>query len=323
MFKHFAAALVTGLAAVVASGQVHAAYPTGPIRLVVGQSAGSGVDAVARILAERMSQTLGQSVVVENRPGANGVIATSYIAHAKPDGYTLMLSGCSPMVFNPGLYKTLPYDPVKDFTYVAGVAENPFVLLASKASGLKSFADLKKASAEHPGRLTFASAGIGNSTHLATEMIANGAGLKLLHVPFNGSAPALSAVIGGQADLMSSTVGPALPQLVAGGATPLLILGADSVPELPGVPNAKQAGLDLPDLPSWTAVVGPAGMDPSVTKVLEKAVQDALRDKTLQTQFKAQYLSVLIMPGPVLADTVKKEITEWKALIHGFGIQAE
>ncbi|WP_232464581.1 Bug family tripartite tricarboxylate transporter substrate binding protein [Bordetella genomosp. 8] len=323
MFVRLAANVAAGLVVSLAAAQAHAAYPTGPIRLIVPQSAGSGVDSVARILSDRMSQTLGQSVVVENKPGANGVIATAYVAKAKPDGYTLLLSGSSPMTLNPGLYKHLPYDPIKDFTYIAGVAENPFVLVASKASGLKSFAELKKAATEHPGRYTFASAGIGNSTHLATEMVAYKTGIKLMHVPFNGSGPAFSSVIGGQTDLMSSVVGPALPQLQAGAATPLLIIGAGAIPELPGVPSARDEGLDLPTLPTWTAVVGPAGMDPAVVKVIEKAVQDAQQDSRLQAQFKAQYLSIYRIAGPALTESIKNDIKVWTGLIHEFGIKAE
>jgi tripartite-type tricarboxylate transporter receptor subunit TctC len=327
MFKHFAAAFAAGLMVSIASGQAHAAYPTAAIRLIVGQSPGSSVDAVAvavaRILSEKMSQSLGQSVVVENRPGANGVTATAYVAKVKPDGYTLLFSGCSPMVFNPGLYKQLLYDPVKDFTYVAAVSENPFVLVASNTSGLKSFADLEKAAKANPGKLTFASAGVGNSTHLAIELVANRAGLKLLHIPFNGSGPAFNAVLSGHVDLMSSVVGPALPQLMAGAATPLLIIGGDSIPELPGVPTAKQVGLDLPPLPTWTAVAGPAGMEPSVEKRLEKAVQEALRDPSVQKQFNAQHLSAMNVPGPEMAARVEKEMNLWTKLIPEFGIKPE
>lgn len=323
MFTRFAASFATCLAIAAVPHAAHAAYPDAPIRLIVGQSPGSSVDAVARILSEKMSKLLGQSVVVENRPGANGVIATSYIAKAKPDGYTLLFSGCSPIIFNPGLYKTLPYDPLKDITYITPVSENPFVLVASKASGLKTFDELKAKARANPGKLTFASAGIGNSTHLATEMVASKAGMKLLHIPFNGSGPAFSAVLGGQADLMSSVVGPALPQLQAGAATPLLIIGADSIAELPGVPGAAQAGLDLPSLPTWTAVVGPAGMDPAIVNKLEKTVKEALQDKNLQEQFKAQHLSAMAMTGPQLAASVQKDIQVWKRMIHEFGIQQE
>ncbi|WP_233839235.1 Bug family tripartite tricarboxylate transporter substrate binding protein [Paraburkholderia sp. ZP32-5] len=323
MFKRFAVGLAAGLSIAIVPAQADSAYPTAPIRLIVGQSAGSSVDAVARIMSERMSQSLGQAIVVENRPGANGVTATAYVAKARPDGYTLLFSGCSPMVFNPGLYKKLPYDPVKDFTYIAAVSENPFVMVASKASGLKSFADLTKEAKANPGKFTFASAGIGNSTQLATELVAQRANFKLLHIPFSGSGPALVAVIGGQVDLMSSVVGPALPELKAGAATPLLIIGGDPIPELPGVPGAKQIGLDLPSLPTWTAVVGPAGLDPAVAKRLEQAVQEALQDPKVQKQFKTQYLSAMNVPGPQMAARVATEIKLWKTLLHDFGIKPE
>jgi tripartite-type tricarboxylate transporter receptor subunit TctC len=323
MFRNFAMAFVACLSVLLGTAPACAAYPDTTIRLIVGQSPGSSVDAVARILGEKLSQLLGQSVVVENRPGANGVTATTYVAQARPDGYTLLFSGCSPMVFNPGLYKKLPYDPVKDFTYVAAVSENPFVLVASKSSGLKSFADLEKVAKANPDKLTFASAGIGNSTHLALQLVANQAGLRLLHIPFNGSGPALVSVISGQVDLMASVLGPALPQLMSGAATPLLIIGGDPIPELAMVPSAKQVGLNLPALPTWTAVVGPAGMEPAIEKRLEKAIEEALQDPSVQKQFKAQYLSAMNVRGAEMAIRVKDEMALWKKLIHEFGIKPE
>jgi tripartite-type tricarboxylate transporter receptor subunit TctC len=323
MLKHLAAALAAALAFCIGAGPARAAYPDAPIRLIVGQSPGSSVDAVARILGDKVSQILHQSIVIENRPGANGVTATAFVAKARPDGYTLLFSGCSPMVFNPGLYKSLPYDPLKDFTYVAAISENPFVLVASKQSGFKDFAELEKAARASPGKYTYSSAGVGNSTMLATELVASRTGMKLLHVPFNGSGPAFSAVISGQVDLMSSVVGPALPQLQAHAATPLLIVGGDPIPELPGVPSAAQLGLNLPPLPTWTAVAGPPGMDPAIEKTLENAIRQALQDPALQKQFKAQYLTAMDVPGPEMGKRVETEMNLWKKLIPEFGMKPE
>lgn len=323
MLKKFSvcAGLVVALCAGGAMAQP--AYPNAPVRLIVPQSAGSGGDAVARLLGDKLAPVLGQSVVVENRPGANGVIAAAYVAKARPDGYTVMLTGASPLVFNPSLYKKLSYDPVQDFTYIAPVADTPFVLVASKSSGITDFDELRKEAEKNPGALTFSSAGVGNSTHLATEMMADRAGIRLLHVPFNGSGPALSAVLGGQVDLMFSVVGAALPQIQAGAVTPLLILGTDAVAELPGIPNAAQVGLDLPGLPAWYAVLGPAGMDAKVAAHLEDAVVQALKDADLQNSFKAQYLTELNSSSKDFAANAEKDMHLWGDLIQRLGIQIE
>jgi tripartite-type tricarboxylate transporter receptor subunit TctC len=298
-------------------------FPAAPVKLMVPQSAGSGGDLVARILSEKMAAALGQSVVVDNKPGANGVLASSLLAKAKPDGYTVMLTGASPIVFNPNLYKKLPYDPAKDFTYIAPVADTPFVLVASKQSGITSFASLVKLAKEKPGRLTFSSAGVGNSTHLATEMMADRTGMKLMHVPYNGSGPALSAVVSGQVDLMFSVVGTALPQIRTGAVKPLLILGADDIADLPNVPSTKKEGIELPPLPAWYAVLGPAGMDPEVAKTLEKAVQEAMRDPGLQQQFKAQYLPELPGTSKDLYNNSMRDLKVWGDLIKRLGISVE
>lgn len=298
-------------------------YPTSAVKLVVPQSAGSGGDLVARILSEKLAAVLGQSVVVDNKPGANGVLAASLVAKSKPDGYTLMLTGASPIAFNPALYKKLPYDPAKDFTYLAPVADTPFVLVASKQSGLTSYSALLKQAKDAPGKLTFSSAGVGNSTHLASEMMADRAGIKLMHVPYNGSGPALSAVVGGQIDLMFSVVGTALPQIRAGAVTPLLVLNADSISDLPNVPSTKQVGLELPHLPAWYGVLGPAGMDPKVAQVVEKAVKEALRDPGLQQQFKAQYLPEMPGTSKDLFNNSMRDMKTWGDLIKRLGITVE
>ncbi|MEI2416615.1 tripartite tricarboxylate transporter substrate binding protein [Orrella sp. JC864] len=309
--------------AALAPAAAQPSYPASPVRLVVPQSAGSGGDVVARLLGEKLGQLLGQPVVVENRPGANGVIAASFVAKAQPDGYTLLLSGSSQMVFNPALYKNLPYDPQRDFTYVAPVVDTPFVLVASKHSGLTAFEQVVKAAREKPGSLTYSSAGAGNSTHLSTAMLADQAGIALLHVPFKGSGPALNAVMGGQIDLMSSVVGAALPQVQAGMVRPLLIMGADRVAELPGVPTAQSLGLDLPKLPSWFALMGPAGLPGPVVERLGQATRAALADPEIVAKLQALNLYVVPGTGGELADSARQDAKVWGELIQRLGVQVE
>ncbi|SEI60502.1 Tripartite-type tricarboxylate transporter, receptor component TctC [Achromobacter sp. NFACC18-2] len=298
-------------------------FPNHPVRLIVPQSAGSGGDVVARLLGEKIGAVLGQSVVVENRPGANGIIAASFVAKAPADGYTLMLAGVSQMSFNPRLYKSLAYQADKDFTYISPVVDTPFLLVASKSSGIKSLKELQTAAKAKPGALSFASAGAGNSTHLSTEMIAEAAGIKLMHVPFKGSGPALNAVLGGQVDLMTSVLGAALPQVKAGNLVPLAVLAESRAPDLPDVPTLREAGLQAPVMPGWFAVVGPAAMDKDVVSRLNAAVQASLADNAIQERLRALYLVPIPGTAQDIARRAATDAEVWGAFIQRAGVLAE
>ncbi|CAM4352888.1 Tripartite tricarboxylate transporter substrate binding protein [Bordetella tumbae] len=299
------------------------AYPDHPVRLVVPQSAGSGGDVVARLLGEKLGAQLGASIVVENKPGANGIVAMSYVAKSPADGYTLLLTGVSQMSFNPALYKSLPYDPYKDFTYISPVVDTPFVLVAGKNSPYKTLSQLLSAAKAAPDTVTFASAGAGNSTHLSTEMIAAGAGIKLKHIPYKGSGPALNAVIGGQVDLMTSVVGSALPQIQGGNVIPLAVLAGQRASDLPDVPTLKEAGIEVPPMPGWFAIVGPVGLDQAVVDKLNAAIQAAIADPVINKKLKDLYF----IPLSGTADDIRKQAQAdakvWGDFISRTGIQVE
>jgi tripartite-type tricarboxylate transporter receptor subunit TctC len=299
------------------------AYPDHPVRLIVPQSAGSGGDVVARLMADKMGVALAASVVVENRPGANGIVAMSYVAKAPADGYTLLLAGVSQMSFNPALYKALPYDPAKDYTYVAPVVDTPFVLLANKDVAYKTLSQLIAAAKAAPGRITFASAGAGNSTHLSTEMIASGAGIQLKHIPYKGSAPALNAVIGGQVELMTSVLGSALPQIRAGNVVPLAVLADRRAADLPDVPTVKEAGLTVPPMPGWFAIVGPAGMAKTVTDKLNAAVQTAIADPAVSKKLEELYFVPLQGSAEQMRTRAAEDAKFWGAFIAKTGIRVD
>jgi tripartite-type tricarboxylate transporter receptor subunit TctC len=318
-----AAALSTFCALFAAPATQAGTYPDHPIRLIVPQSAGSGGDVVARLLADRMGNALGASVVVENRAGANGIVAMSYVAKAPADGYTLLLAGVSQMSFNPKLYRELPYDPAKDYTYVAPVVDTPFVLVANKDAPYKTLAQLIAAAKAAPGRITYASAGAGNSTHLSTEMIASGAGIQLMHIPYKGSGPALNAVIGGQVNLMTSVLGSALPQIQAGNVIPLAVLADRRASGLPGVPTLKEAGLDVPPMPGWFAIVGPAGMDKTVVDKLNAAVQAAITDPAVNKKLEELYFVPLQGSPEQMRTRAAQDASFWGAFIAKTGIQVD
>lgn len=317
-------ALLTGaISAIALPASAQATFPQHPIRLVVPQSAGSGGDVVARLLSEKAGAALGTSIVIENKPGANGIVAASSVAKAAPDGYTLMLTGVSQMSFNPKLYKQLPYDPDKDFTYVAPVVDTPFVLVAGKVSPDKTMAQMLARAKAAPDTITYASAGAGNSTHLSTEMIALVAGIKLKHVPYKGSGPALNAVIGGQVDLMTSVLGSALPQIQGGNVIPLAVLAPQRAADLPQVPTLKEAGVDAPTMPGWFAVVGPAGLDGALVTRLNAAFQQAIADPETNKKLKDLYFIPLTGSAEQMRDRALADAKVWGEFIDRTGVRVD
>lgn len=298
-------------------------YPMKPVRIVVPQSPGSGGDVVARLLAERLQTDLKQSFVIENKAGANGIIAAAGLAKEAADGYTLMLAGVSQIAFNHHLYKNTGYDAFKDFSFVAPVVDTPFVLLVSKQSGIKDLAGLLQRARNKPLSVNFASAGPGNSTHLSMEMMAARAGVKLTHVAYKGSGPALLSVVAGETDAMVSVLGTALPQIASDKVVPIAVFGARRFAQLPNVPTLKEAGVEVPAMPGWYALVAPKNLDAKLALRLTAAVQRALADPAVK--IKLDGMSLESIPGTG-ADILKRAETDsrvWGEFIRANGIQAE
>lgn len=310
---------------IVAAGTARAqgAFPTQPIRMVLPQPPGSANDAVARIIAEPMSRALGQPVVVDNRPGANGTVAINFLKQQRPDGYTLLLPGVSQLSFNPHLYPNLPYDVTRDFTYVAPVTDAPFILFASRRSGITSVAELLDRARAEPGRITFASAGIGNSTHLSVEMIADRSGVRFTHVPYPGTGQALTSVISGETDIGIVVLGVALGQVRSGLVTPLALVAERRLPVLPDLPTQREAGIDAPVMPGWFALLGPAGIPAPVVATLNAAVQTALADETVRRRLADAQL----VPWPGSAEQLRARMDQdsavWGEFIRRRGLRPE
>jgi len=321
------AALAAGLGAGAARpGAAHgqsSAFPNQPVRLLLPQGPGSGGDTVARLLADVVSRELGQPLVLESRPGANGLVAIGALKQARADGHTLLLSGVSQLSFNPHLYPNLPYDPARDFTYVAPVTDTPFVLIASRRSGVATVQDFVSQARARPGEVTYASAGIGNSTHLAAEMIADRAGLRLSHVPYSGSGPALTSVVAGQTDAMVSVLGIALPHIAAGAVAPLAVVAERRVPQLPGVPTQREAGLDTPVMPGWFAVLGPAGMPAATVEVLNAAFRRALEDASVRRRLEENTLEPLAGTAADIRGRMEADSAVWGEFIRRRGLRVE
>jgi tripartite-type tricarboxylate transporter receptor subunit TctC len=298
-------------------------FPSRPIKLVIPQGPGSGADAVGRMLANKMSQELKQPVVIDNKPGANGIIASQAVMKEPPDGYTLLLTSVSLVSFNQHMYKNVPYDPVKDFTYIAPVSDASFVLVASNTSGIKSWDELMKRAKASPGTVTFASAGAGNSTHLYTEMIARRSGVSLRHIPYKGSGPALMSIVAGETDVMVVTTVTAIGQILGGKAVALAQSGDKRSPQLPDVPLLKELSPDVPALPGWYAVAGPAKMDPAVVRKLAGAVDKFLSDPAIHAKLVEQYLMPIPGTGADIQQRGEREANTWGSLIRDLKIQAD
>jgi tripartite-type tricarboxylate transporter receptor subunit TctC len=321
---HRSAIALATLALALAAPLVQAQdYPSRPIKLVLPQPPGSGSDLVGRMLADKMAQELKQPVVVDNRPGANGVLAQQIVVKEPGDGYTLMLTSVSLVSFNQFMYKNVPFDPVKDFTFIAPVADASFVLVASNASGIKSWADLVRRAKDKPDAITYASGGIGNSTHLYTEMIARRSGMSLRHIPYKGSGPALMATVSGETDVMVSTTAVALPQVQAGRIVALAQSGDARAAQLPDVPLLKELNAQVPALPGWYALVGPAKMDPKVVQKLSTAVNNFLADPAVKAKLVEQFLFPIPGTPAQIQKRGETEANLWGGLIRELKIQAD
>jgi tripartite-type tricarboxylate transporter receptor subunit TctC len=298
-------------------------FPSRPIKLVIPQAPGSGADVVGRMLADFMARELKQSVVVDNKPGANGIIASQMVQREPADGYTLLLTSVSLVSFNQFLYKNVPYDPLKDFTFVAPVADAGFALVASNNSGIKSWDDLVKKAKAQPEGLTFASAGLGNSTHLYSEMIALRSGFKLRHIPYKSSGPALMAVVSGEADLMTVTTATGLAQIKAGKVVGLAQSGDVRSPQLPDLPLLKELAPSIPALPGWYALVAPAKMDPRVTQKLATVVNHFLSDPAMKQKLVDQFLFPIPGTPADIQKRAENEARVWGGLIRDLKIQID
>jgi tripartite-type tricarboxylate transporter receptor subunit TctC len=298
-------------------------FPTRPIKLVIPQAPGSGADVVGRMMADFMARDLKQSVVVDNKPGANGIIASQMVQHEAPDGYTVLLTSVSLVSFNQFLYRNVPYDPLKDFTFVAPVADAGFVLVASNASGIHSWNDLVKKAKAQPDGITFASAGLGNSTHLYTEMIGLRSGFRLRHIPYKSSGPALMAVVSGEADVMTVTTATGLAQIKAGKVVGLAQSGDARSPQLPDLPLLKELAPNIPALPGWYALVAPAKMDAKVTQKLAASVNRFLSDPPTRQKLIDQFLFPIPGTPADIQKRAENEARVWGGLIRELKIQLD
>jgi len=280
-----AAALAASLAATAVLAQV---YPGKPIRLIVPFAAGGGNDNVARLVGKRLADSLGQPVVIDNRPGAGGVVGAELAAKSAPDGCTLFLGGVGSHAINPNLHAKLPYDPIKDFAPVSLLAQAPLVLVVHPSVPVHDVAEFITYARAHPGRLNFASNGNGSSSQLAAVMFASMAGVDMVHVPYKGLAPALTDLLAGEVQLMFSSVVAILPHIKAGKLRAIAVTGAKRLASMPELPTIAESGLPGYEASSWYGILAPAGTPRDIVMKLNAELAKALEQPEVRNSLLAE-----------------------------------
>jgi tripartite-type tricarboxylate transporter receptor subunit TctC len=297
-------------------------YPSKPVMMIVPQAPGGTNDIVARLIAADLSQRLGQSFIVDNRPGAGGNIGTQYAARAKPDGYTILMTISSTQAISPALYKQIPFDPIKDFEPIGLVASVPNVLVANPAFPQKTLPELIAAAKAKPNEYRFASAGNGTLNHLLGEMLNSMAGIQLEHVPYKGVAPALNDVLGNQVPMAFASLPSALQHIKAG---KLRALGVSSAKRSLVAPDIPAIGETVPGYSGdlWVGLFAVKDTPPEVIQKLSQAVQQSLADKTVREKLAAQGAEVLSATPSQFAAILKDDIVKWEKIVKASGAKVD
>ena len=300
----------------------HAAFPEKPIRIVLGFAAGGGSDILLRKMAPALGEALGQPIVVENLPGAGGNLAMSAVARATPDGYTLLM-GSPGLATNSSLYANLGFDPLRDFAPVAMVGSVQNVLLVRPKLPVNSVAELVAYARQNPGKLNYASPGVGTSLHLAAELFKVQTGIQMVHVPYKGGAQAMTDLMGGQVDVMFNVLPSAMPQIKAGAIKALAVTGARRATLLAEVPTMIEAGVPGYIATTWNGIVAPAATPREIVAKLNEAVNRVLRTADMQKAFADIGQDVLVGTPEQFDKLIRDETVKWKRTIEAAGVKAE
>jgi tripartite-type tricarboxylate transporter receptor subunit TctC len=313
-------AILCMLAAPLALAQT---WPAKPIRLMVPFPPGGSTDIVARIVAQKLSEKLGQSIVVENRGGAGGTLGTATVAKAAPDGYTLGVASTSTHVVAPGVYAKLDYDPVKDFAPVGLMAVSPYLLVVNPSVPAKTLRELIALAKKQPGKLNYASAGIGSTTHLAMEMLKYASATYMLHIPYNGNGPAGTAVIGGQVEVLFGSLPALLPHAKSGRARALAVGTPKRSPSLPDVPTVAESGYPGFDASLWLAIMAPAGTPQPIIERLNKELVAIITAADTREAFDKAGAEPLTGTPADLAAMIRDGVPKYAQIIKTAGVKAE
>jgi tripartite-type tricarboxylate transporter receptor subunit TctC len=315
---------ILALLAFAATSVLAQTYPAKPIRLVVPFSPGGASDLTARTVAQKMSEQMGQTVVVDNKPGANGVLGIDIVSKAPPDGYTLLLTDRGSLTVNPWLYQKLPYDVQKDFAFIGIITDGPYVLVANPKLGVSTVKELVALSKSKPGTVNYASYGIGSMAQLNLEAFNQKMGTDMLHVPYKGASPAAQAAVSGEVGVTISTV-PAVQGFIKDGRLRALAVGAEKrFPTLPDVPTMQEAGASNDILvPTYFALLAPAGTPPAIVSKLNEEMKKAVADQHVAERLGGAGLLPVGGSPEQMAASVKADLPRFQALVKSIGIKPE
>ena len=317
-------ALALGIvASAYATGAAAADYPTRYIHLILPFPPGGGTDAVSRILGKKMSDDLGQNIVIDNRPGAAGTLATAIVAKSANDGYTLLMGFNGTLTVNPSLYPDSTVDIQKDLTPISLLAEGSYVLVTNPKLPAKSAGDLIDYAKAHPGTLNYASAGVGSPLHMAGALFASRTGIDTVHIPYKGGGPAVLAVLAGDAQYYFGSIASTLPNIQAGLLRPLAVASLKRSPQLPEIPTLDETGLPGFNVTSWYGLLAPAGVSDTVVATLQKELVKALADPEVIKTLDREGLAPIPSTSAEMAERIKTETAGWKKVIQDAHIKAE
>jgi tripartite-type tricarboxylate transporter receptor subunit TctC len=314
---------VVSIAAFIASGAFAQSYPTKPVRLVVPFPPGGAPDLVARSLGPRLNEELGQPVVVDNRAGAAGIIGMEIVSKSPPDGHVLVMGSAGPVAINPGLYKKLSYDVLRDFAPISRVTALPFLLVVHPSLPVKSVKDLLALAKAKPGQLNYGSPGNGTTTHLATELLKSVTGMKITHIPYKGVAAAATDLMGGQVQILSGDLNTMLPHVKSGRMRGIAVTSEARSPLLPDMPTVAESGVPGFEATGWTGLLAPAGTPPAIVQRLSATVAKALATPETRTRVGALGGEVASSTPEQFAAYIRSEIAKWGKLIKGLGIEGD
>ena len=294
-------------------------YPSRIVRIVVPQTAGGGTDTFARAIGQKLSERWGQSVVIENKAGAGGVVGTDFVAKAPPDGYTLLVTYEGSQAINQSLYEKLPFDSLRDFEPVATIAVTPFLLIVGprvEAKSLKEFIAYAKA---NPDKMTYGSAGNGSVNHLLGEMLKTDADIKLVHVPYKGAPAAIGDVMGGHIDAAFASMPSVISSVQSGVVRALAVSSAKRVAVAPDVPSIAESGFPDFDVNPWWGILAPAGLDPAIAKKINADVSEILKTPDMQEILAKQGATPLISSAEAFKNLLARDIEKWRKVVKASG----
>lgn len=322
--RRVSAALMTAMALGLGAGATHAAgtYPDRPITLLIPYPPGGSADLLARPISIELAKKLGQTVIIDYKPGAGGTIATGQLARAKPDGYTILMVLAAHAI-NPNLYPSLPYDTAKDFAPVSLVANLPLLAAAPKAAPFNTIQELIAYAKKNPGKVSYASAGNGNTSHLAVELFKKATGTDMVHIPYKGSGPAVVAMMGNEVDLMFDSISTSLPQVKGGKLKALAVSSAERAKVLPDVPTIEESGVPGFVVNGWYGIIAPGGTPPEVVNALSQAIAEVVKQPAVGEQL-ADYGYALVGSTPeAFGAHINKELETWARVVKDADVKMQ